>query len=286
MTQDERRRTNVDDLLFGTGGVPISSPKPSTEAGLARLRELGLDCMELEWVQKVSMGPETAQVVRRTAEQRRIHLTVHAPYYINLNSKEPDKLQASKQRLLAAARVGALCGAASVAFHPAFYHDDPPAQVYATVKHHLAEIMATLYAEGLTIQVRPETTGKDSQFGSVEEILRLSQEIAGVFPCIDFSHLHARHMGKMNTYAEFAAILADVRSALGSQGLSDMHIHLSGIAYGPKGEREHLVLAEADLNYAAVLQALKDAGAHGVVVCESPNLEEDALVLQKTYRQL
>jgi len=65
-----------------------------------------------------------------------------------------------------------------------------------------------------------------------------------------------------------------------------MHIHISGIEYGEKGEKRHLILEESDLQYKELLQALKDYHAGGTVICESPNMEEDALLLQKSYNAL
>jgi deoxyribonuclease-4 len=65
-----------------------------------------------------------------------------------------------------------------------------------------------------------------------------------------------------------------------------MHIHVSGIAYGGKGEIKHLNLKESDFQYTELLKALKDYDVKGIVICESPNLEEDALLLQATYDTL
>jgi deoxyribonuclease-4 len=65
-----------------------------------------------------------------------------------------------------------------------------------------------------------------------------------------------------------------------------MHIHLSGIRYSQKGELGHLNLRDSDLKYTELLQALKDHDAKGLVICESPNLEEDAQLLQTTYQSL
>jgi deoxyribonuclease-4 len=272
-------------LLFGTAGVPASSTKPDSQTGIARIRELGLDCMELAWVRRVSMGDKTAAKVRQKAEEYRVALSVHAPYYINLNSAEADKVTASRGRILKAARAGWLCGARNIVFHAAFYHDDPPEVVHERVKGHLVELTQELRAEGNDTVLRPETTGKQSQFGTLEELLALSREVEGVAPCVDFAHLHAR-TGKNNSYVEFAAILGSIEKELGQAGLEDMHIHLSGIEYGPKGEREHVMLDETDMRYMEVLQALKDFGVKGLLVCESPFQEIDALILQEAYRQL
>jgi deoxyribonuclease-4 len=275
----------VESLLFGTAGVPPSSPKPDSRTGIARIRELGLDCLELAWVRRVSIGEKTAAKVRQKAEECRVALSVHAPYYVNLNSAEADKVTAGRERILKAARAGWLCGARNIVFHAAFYHNDPPEVVYERVKGHLLELTQELRTEGNDTVLRPETTGKQSQFGTLAELLALSREVEGVAPCVDFAHLHAR-TGANNSYEEFVAILSKVEAALGRTGLEDMHIHLSGIEYSPRGERKHTMLVEADMRYIEMLQALKDLSVKGLLVCESPDQETDALIMQEAYRQL
>jgi len=192
----------------------------------------------------------------------------------------------SKERILQTARIAALFGARSITFHAAFYLKNTPAETYAAVKKHLQDVMNTLQKEGNKVTISPEVTGKPSQFGTLEELLQLSSEIEGVLPCIDFSHWHAR-TGKANSYQEFLGVLDQVERKLGRRGLDNMHIHLSGIAYGNKGEIKHLMLEDSDLHYAELLRALKERKAKGVVICESaPYLEQDALLLQQTYREL
>jgi deoxyribonuclease-4 len=273
-------------LLFGTGGVPLSAESRSTEAGIERIAELGLGCMEVEFVQGVKMSPQVAVSVGELAARKNVVLTAHGPYFVNLNAVEPQKVYMSKQRILQTARIAALFGARSITFHAAFYLKSTPAETYAVVKKHLQEVVNTLRKEGNKVTISPEVTGKPSQFGTLEELLRLSSEIEGVLPCIDFSHWHAR-TGKANSYQEFIAILDQIERKLGRQALDNMHIHLSGIAYGKKGEIKHLMLPESDLRYAELLKALKERKAKGVVISESaPYLEQDALLLQQTYREL
>ncbi len=272
-------------LLFGTAGTPRSAEVKSTIGGIERAAELGLGCLELEFVRGVHMGEAVAHKVAETATRSGIRLTAHAPYYINLNAREPDKVRASQERILKTARVGAMCGAVSVVFHAAFYMGDPPEQVYETVKKNLAEVLDELDAEGNRLWIRPEVMGKPSQFGDLEEILNLSVELERVAPCIDFAHYHAR-TGRYNSYDEFSAILSRIEERLGRAALDEMHIHAAGIAYGDKGERKHLDLEESDLAYIELMKALRDHDVKGMLVCESPNLEGDALLLQETYRGL
>ncbi len=275
----------MESLLFGTGGTPHSSTAPSTIYGIERIAELKLGCMELEFVQGVRMGKATALHVAEAAILRGVKLTAHGPYYINLNAREPEKIKASQERILQTARIGSACGASSITFHAAFYMGSAPEQVYDTVKKHLTEILEQLRDEGIRIWIRPEIMGKTSQFGTLDEILTLSKELDGVAPVIDFAHLHAR-MGRMNSYPEFISVFRRVEEKLGRNGLDNMHIHFSGIKYGARGELKHLNLKESDLQYGALLQALRDYEAGGLVICESPNLEEDARLLQETYNAL
>ncbi|MBA7494067.1 endonuclease 4 [subsurface metagenome] len=272
-------------LLFGTGGTPHSAKTASTIDGIERIAELELGSMEIEFVQGVRMGEAGARLVAETAAKDEVKLSAHAPYFINFNAHEPEKIRASQDRLLQTARIAALCGAESVVFHTAFYLGDPPEKAYNTVKKYLGETLNQLKRENNRVWIRPEVMGKPSQFGTLEEVLNLSTELEGLAPGIDFAHWHARS-GRFNSYPEFTAILQQVKERLGRAALDNMHIHVSGISYGKKGEIKHLNLKESDFQYAELLQALRDCDAKGLVICESPNREEDALLLQATYNSL
>ena len=272
-------------LLFGTGGTPRSARIPSTISGIERIAELGLGCMEIEFVQGVRMGEGGARLVADTATREGVKLSAHAPYFINFNAREPEKIRASQDRLLQTARIASICGAESVVFHAAFYLGDPPEKAYNTVKKYLGETLNQLKKENNPVWIRPEVMGKPSNFGTLQEILDLSTELDRLAPCIDFAHWHAR-AGKLNSYPEFTSILQQVKERLGKIALDNMHIHVSGIAYGKKGEIKHLNLEESDFQYTELLKALRDYDAKGLVICESPNLEVDALLLQATYNTL
>ncbi len=277
----------MPELLFGTGGVPHSSAKPKTMVnGIKRIAELGLGCMEMEFVYGVRMPESEADQVANAARKLKIKLTAHAPYYINLNAHEHEKLIASQDRLLQTAHVASLCGSSNVVFHPAFYMKDNPQEVYDRVKKLLIGLAAEARKENQYLWLRPELMGRVSQFGTLEELLSLCGEVAGLAPCIDFAHLHAR-TGRYNSYYEFKSALTQIEKKLGRPALDNLHLHVSGINYNSKsGEIMHLDLRESDFKYEELLQALKEHEAKGVVICESPNLEEDALHLQETYHKV
>ena len=176
-------------------------------------------------------------------------------------------------------------GAVSIVFHPGFYMGDDPAVAYEAIKRHMSDVVRQLRDDKIRVWIRPEVTGKSSQFGSLDELIRISKEIEGVLPCIDFAHLHARY-GKANTYFEFIGILDQLKKGLGQEAVDNVHIHVSGIAYGKLGERNHLDLRESDFNHSDFIRALADRKVRGLVIIESPNLEDDALLLQGTYSKM
>jgi len=270
---------------FGTVGSPISTPnKPGGSVGaIFRIAELGLDALELGWVRSVRVSEDTCAQIRQTALQQSVALSVHAPYYINLNADDQEWPK-SRQRLMDAAHYGNLAGATDIVFHPGSYFAQPPVEVLPLVIQRLAECVAELRQSGNPVILRPETMGKAAMLGSLEDALTLSHTIEGVAPCLDFAHLHARPGdGSMNTYDEWAKVLNAYGEALGSESLKKLHIHLSGIEYGPKGEKEHLPIEEADLDLAAIFKVLSDFGCQGRILCESPEMENDALKLRQQW---
>ena len=271
-------------LRFGPAGIPTTvSGKPAAE-GIKEIRRLGLSAFEMEFVHSTWLKADKAPELGKVAKQEDVWLTAHGSYYINLNAVEAEKRAASRARIIEAARRTFEAGGYSVTFHPAFYFKDDPSKVAQVVLSEMKKIEVELKEHSVKIWVRPETTGKPTQFGTYEEILKISQELEHCMPCIDFSHLHARTNGKYNSYDEFASVLAAVEKYLGKEGLQNMHIHTSGIAYGEKGEKNHLMLDESDLKYNELCKVWKDFKISGVVICESPVMEKDALLLQKTWK--
>ena len=276
----------MNELKFVTAGQPICNGSAGYENAFNILEKLKLDGLELEFVHGVRMTAQNRELVKKCAAEKNMVLTAHGPYYINLNSKEEEKIEASITRVLDTARIGSELGAYSITFHAAFYMGMPQDAVYKKVEESMARVCATLAEEDNTIWVRPETTGKGTQWGNLEEIVKLSKTFEQVLPCVDFSHLHARTNGKYNTYDEFCAIFDHIAKELGSNAIENFHAHIAGIEYGEKGEKKHLMLKESDMNYKDLMKAFKEFGVKGVVVCESPIMEEDAVLLKEYYQSL
>ena len=270
---------------FGTVGSPLGTPKrPGGSVGAIEFsKSLGLDAFELGWVQSVRVTEATCALIRQAGIDQGVSLSVHASYFFNLNALD-EEWPKSRKRLMDAAHYGNLAGATDIIFHPGSYFGNPPADVLKIAIPRLKAFMDELRKAKNPVILRPETMGKSAMLGSFEDTLEMSKAIEGVEPCIDFAHLHARPGdGTLNTYDEWAGLLKSYEKTLGKKALKRLHIHLSGIEYGLKGEKKHLALGESDLKLNFLFQALKDFNCAGRILCESPIMEEDALLLKKTW---
>ena len=272
-------------FLFGTVGSPTGTPKnPGGSVGAIQFsKSIGLTALELGWVQSVRVTETTCAAIRAAAAEHGVAVSIHAPYFINLNA-ETEEWPKSRKRLMDAAHYGNLAGATDIIFHPGSYFGRQPAEVHEIAIPRLRDCVRELRKGGNTVTLRPETMGKSALLGSFEDTLAMSKAIEGVAPCLDFAHLHARPGdGSMNSYDEWTGLLKAYSAALGAASLQHLHIHLSGIEYGPKGEKNHLELKEADFDLKALFRALHDSRCAGRLLCESPIMEVDALKMKKAW---
>jgi deoxyribonuclease IV len=273
---------------FGTVGSPKSTPKkPGGSAGaVQQLASLGLFALELGWVQSVRVSEETCLLIKQTAQENDVSISVHAPYYINLNANH-EEWPKSRQRLMDAAHYGYLAGATDIIFHPGSYFGLTPPEVMPLAIERLDAVVDELRSFNNPVTLRPETMGKTAMIGSMNDTLEMSKAIKGVEPCIDFAHLHARAGdGSMNSKEEWLRVLDDYAKQIGEDSLSRLHIHLSGIEYGIKGERNHLPMEESDFNLTGLLEALQERKCSGRILCESPVMEEDALLIKRRWEEV
>jgi deoxyribonuclease IV len=273
---------------FGTVGSPLGTPKrPGGSVGAIEFsKSIGLDTFELGWVQSVRVTEVTCAAIKKTALDQGVTLSVHAPYFFNLNASD-EEWPKSRKRLMDAASCGHLAGATDIVFHPGSYFMKDPLEVLQVAIPRLKGCVDELRKAGNPVTLRPETMGKSAMLGSFEDTLEMSKAIKGVQPCLDFAHLHARPGdGTMNTVKEWTRLLEAYQAALGKDALKHLHIHLSGIEYGPKGEKNHLALADADLKLNFLFKVLKEFGCGGRILGESPIMEEDALNMKKAWMKV
>jgi deoxyribonuclease-4 len=239
--------------------------------GVSKVAEMDLDCMEVEFTYGVRMDLKTAKDVGILAKKKGIILSVHAPYYINLASDEEEKFVASKKRILDACERAQTMGAQNVTFHAGFYQKLTHEKTYQLIKKAIRDLKKTISRKRWRVTLCPEVTGKPSQFGSLEELLRLKKE-TGCGLTVDFSHLYARHQGDID-YSEILNKLP-----------KKFHAHFSGIEYSDKGERKHIRTTENFFKPLAKELVRQDLDI--TIINESPRPYEDAAMMKEVLQKL
>lgn len=277
------------EFRFGTVGKPRSTPpKPGGSVGtIPHLAGQDLRAFEIGWVRSVRVSEKTCRLIKETAAEHSVLLSVHAPYFINLNA-DKDEWPKSRKRLMDAARAGNLAGASDIVFHPGSYFEQAPNIVLKTAIPRLQGCVEELKSDDIQVTLRPETMGKGALLGSLADTLEMSREIDRVEPCIDFAHVHARAGdGSVNSKSEWLELLDGYLRALGQDALGRLHCHLSGIEYTEKGEQNHLMLADSDFNLDGLLEALIELDCGGRILCESPeDMDKDAQVIKTRWQEL
>ena len=268
-----------DRLHIGPSGVPQEAPADAdTVAVIDYCREQGWDTIELAFVHQVYLKEAEALKVAEASRHYSFPVSAHGSYYINLASTEAAKIGASRSRIVQAAQRIAQAGGHSVVYHSAFFQGRDAAEVSAIVHEQTRKVEAELKERDIKVWLRPELTGKPTQHGDVGELIKVCNAVEMALPCIDWAHLYARSGGAFNSYEEWCSVLDQLERGIRNKNvLQRMHMHFSGIEYGPKGEKRHIPLVTCGLRYKELMQALKQAGVTGTLVVEAPRecLAED-----------
>ncbi|MCD2345832.1 TIM barrel protein [Clostridium guangxiense] len=269
----------MDKLLFGISGLPIGdgNTKFTYKTGIDYLSSIGLDAMELPFVRNVNVTSKNKDGIMDSKIKNNFYLSAHGSYYINLNADDLEKQEASLERIIKGAEALKSLSGRSLVFHPGFYLKDSKEETFNTIRDNLLKLPS------INVDYRLETTGKGTQFGSLKENIELCKAVSNCKLCIDFSHIHARENGSLKSQDDFDRILNFVGEELGEDALYDLHIHMAGINYGEKGEKNHLPFLESDFPYKECIKSLIKFNAKGCIICESPMLKKDALLLKKIY---
>ncbi|MCQ2976558.1 MAG: TIM barrel protein [archaeon] len=276
----------MDDVIFGPAGKPIEY-KGKAFLSPEFLGPKGLHAFEYQSTYGVRIGESSALKLRDSAKNNNVLVSMHCPYYINLASKEDDKIDSSIERLIQSARVGEYMGAYRLVFHPGFYSNRKPDIVLDLAKQTCVDLLERCDEEGIeNFTFSPETTGKRSQLGNIDEIIELCSSFEHFEPTIDFAHVHARGRGILNKKEDYNCIFSKIEDNL---EIDRLHCHFTTIEYTYAGERKHHTLAEED-KYGPYIKDLLinliENGWKATIICETPLIDQDALKMKELYDSL
>jgi len=273
------------EVRFGPAGRPINY-KGKTPEVCSYIKEIGLDAFEYQATYGVRISKQSALELGRNGKENDVLISMHAPYYINLSSQKEDVIKKSIMRLVQSARAGEWMNSYRIVFHMGFYTKYSPQEALKKTKESISELLEKMESEGIkNFTFAPETTGKKSQFGSLDEIIEICKTFDNFAPTVDFAHIHARSVGSIKSKEDYEKIFDKLENEL---GISSLHSHFTKIEYTDKGERKHHVLE--DENYgpplAPLLELVSENGFNVTFICETPLLDIDSREMKNEYQKV
>ena len=282
----------ADRVRFGPAGTPWAFKElkqPITE--LPRfLHEEGLNALEYQavrWGQVPQIRREIAEELGANAKAYDVWLSMHGSYFISLQSKR-DVAEASKRRLLACATAAQWMNARLVVFHPGFYLGHGAKEVLRASIKIVRSIVGDMQNLGLRVKLGLETMGRRSQFGSLDEVLAVCEEVEQTAPVVDWSHIHARTQGGLVTKADFVRIIDLIEKRLGRDVVENLHCHFSRMEFSIHGEKRHHTLDETRYgpDFRILAQVVVELGLKPVFICESPLIDADAQKMRDILQKM
>lgn len=238
-----------------------------------------MDALEIEFVRGARIGPERAKVVGQVAKDLDIRLSCHAPYFISFNSDNPETREKSVGWVMDTVRAAHNLGAYTIVIHAASYGKSPDTALSSVIDG-LNICKEKMDEEGIRdVILGVETMGKKGQFGTLDEISKVMDEVEGIRPVLDVAHVHARAVGGLKTKKDMSDLIDAFFPLCGDIA----HFHISCIKYGERGEVSHLPLEAKDPDMQMLADVLQESDKDCTFICESPLIEEDAVLFRNMF---
>lgn len=280
-------------ILFGPSGNSDIFYEQGYKSSLdmpAWLRNMGLDAYEYSCARGVRIKQDMAEKLGSIARENGISLSVHAPYYINLASEDPQAIEKSFEYIIETSRVAEAMGAKRVVLHPGSLGKLTRNRAFENIRSNLYRVLQIMKRKGIKVSLCPETLGKKNQMGTLDEILELCLLDEALIPTLDFAHLHAINAGALNKKSDYERVFDRLFAVLGPERGKTIHIHYSRVEFTEKGgEKKHWSYDDIEYGpeFEPLAECLIEYGVSAIVISESRGtMAEDAQKAKKIYSRI
>lgn len=268
-------------IFLGPAGNCGTTKDKSTLGSLNHLVNIKLNAQEIEFVRSIYLTEKTAKEVGELAKKLNIRLSIHAPYFINLASEKKQIIENSKRMILASASMGEIINADAIAIHSGYYGKFGKERSYEMIKEAYLDILDRMKERGIkNVKLGLETMAKESQFGSLDEIIQMCKEVKQLIPYIDWAHLFVRNNGKID-YSEIFDKIKVLK-------LDHINSHFEGVQYNIKTKK--FVDVHIPINshppFEPLAKEILKRKVDITIISESPILELDSLKMKKVLERL
>ena len=283
----------MDNVIkFGTAGNPEDFHEQGGKSSLEMpewLSKYGLDAYEYQCGRGVRISADSAKIMRENAKKHGIVLSLHAPYFTNISSAEPEKIENTLDYIMQSVRTADLMGAARVTVHMGAAMDMTRKAAMDISKRTIHTVLRMMDEENLGhVHLCPETMGKINQMGTLEEVLELCKLDERLLPTIDFGHINSREQGSLVTTAAFESVTSRIHDVLGEYRGKNFHCHFSKIAYTKGGEKKHLTFDDTEFgpDFEPLAEVIAKQRLTPVIICESAGTQaKDALYMKNVCKE-
>ncbi|MBU5689564.1 MAG: TIM barrel protein [Candidatus Aenigmatarchaeota archaeon] len=267
-------------IFLGPAGNCATSKDKTTIGSLKYLSQLGLNCQEIEFVRSIYLNEKSAKEIAKVAKELNIRLSIHAPYFINLSSDKKQIIENSKRMILSCAKIGEIIDADAIAIHSGYYGKNTKEKTFEMIKDAYVDILDKMKQMGIkNVKLGLETMGKESQFGSIDEIIEMCKQVKGLIPYVDWAHIFVRNNGKID-YGE-------VFDKLEALKLNHINSHFEGVQFNAKTKKYVDVHTPIDNPpFEPLAREILKREVNITIISESPILELDSLKMKNIFEDL
>lgn len=259
-----------------SGGISkIPSPKNATEVldVLRELYKIGLKAyvLPISFFNNIKSTSDIYKVqygnllkIKDMAQKFNIELALHCTNFPG----KPDELDSFLKTFF---NIASIMDSRMLILRPTFYNMMPQDQAVKLVVHKVNEIVTALRLKGM---IGLETTGKNDEVGSLEDIIDITKRTQSTEPVINWGLLHARGYGSLGSQTDYRKVLDKVRASIGQQWLRNAYFLFSGVSYGGSGFIKHIPMKKSDMRLEYFIKEVMSLGIKGTLVFEDPEKED------------
>jgi deoxyribonuclease-4 len=273
-----------NDVLFWEQGGKSSVNAP------AWVRNLGLRAFEVNFGRGLRLSEKMAAAIGEESQKHDVLISAHAPYFINLASEDPAAIQKSYGYIARSLELLRIMGGRDLVVHIGSQGDLDRDTAINNCKKNLKWVIEKLEKSGFSdfpYRICIETMGRYRAVGNYREICDICAVSDRVFPTIDFGHINCLLQGELQKNpAKFGEIMDYCTEKLGRAKMQNVHIHFSGIKFGPRGELAHTVIDDPKFGipFAPLARYIKQHKLTPTIICESAGImAQDAVKLKKVF---
>lgn len=216
------------------------------------------------------------------AKRLDVSMSIHTPYYMDLGSDNDLAMGCMDSIRYAGLIMNALDGDIVVTSLGLYDGKRTKEEIDDYIYSNVAGLMDWWHDYDLKPRLGIEITGQQDVFGSLDQVMDICEQIEGLTPVVNFSHLHSRTNGSLIDVDDFLNVLETVEPLSNGQ----IHTAFAGVDYVDGNEKRLTPIKKGDLKFEPLAEALIEMKPNCTIISTSPLLEHDAVYMRIIHERV